>query len=256
MSGLVAGPLNVRIGRRPILHDVTLGPLARGTVTALLGPNGSGKSTLLRALAGLLPAHGPITLNGQALSSLSRPAHARLCAYMPQALPPPIRMQVMESVLVSLRVQGGSLHDEAFSQAMETLSRLGIANMALRFMDELSGGQRQLVGLAQALVRSPDLLLLDEPLSALDLRHQFTVMDLLRRETKRRRMVSVIVLHDLSMALRHTDAATMLAKGRVLASGPVREVVTPAILAQAYGVQARVEDDASGMPMVCVDGVV
>ncbi|MEJ1803511.1 ATP-binding cassette domain-containing protein, partial [Escherichia coli] len=81
----------------------------------------------------------------------------------------------------------------------------GIASLALHYLDQLSGGQRQLVGLAQSLIRHPDLLLLDEPLSALDLNYQFHVMDVVRRETRRRNMVTVVVVHDINIALRHSE---------------------------------------------------
>ncbi len=257
---LRAGPLTGRRGRRIVLDRVEPGPLAAGTITALLGANGSGKSTLLRALAGLFPVDGPVWLGPHDLAAMRAPERARYCAYMPQTLPPPIHMQAIETVMVSMRAGGGSAGarfggDEAIGTALGVLERLGIADLALRFLDELSGGQRQLVGLAQALARSPALLLLDEPLSALDLRHQFEVMAFLRRETETRGMVTVLVLHDLGMALRRADSAVMLHDGRMIGSGPVGDVVTPAILATAFGVKARVERSPEGDPMVLVDGV-
>lgn len=251
-----AGPLTVRRGRKTILHGVTAGPFQPGTMTALLGPNGSGKSTLLRALAGLLPSDGPVWLGDTDLAGLSMKERARLCAFMPQSLPPPIHMQAIETVLVSLRTAGGGLtsgHDLP-SEALDVFEQIGISGLALRCLDELSGGQRQLIGLAQVLVRHPALLMLDEPLSALDLRHQFTVMDLLRRETRRRNMVTLIVLHDLSTALRFADTALLLLDGKVLEQGPVREVITSASLRTAYGIRASVTETPDGDPVVLVSG--
>ncbi|NHO32773.1 ABC transporter ATP-binding protein [Acetobacter fallax] len=255
MMALQAGPLTGRRGRRIVLDSIEIGPLEGGTITSLLGPNGSGKTTLLRALAGLFPVQGPMWLGPHDLGGMRAPERANYCAYMPQTLPPPIHMQALETILVSMRASGAHPDEQAFDTAIDTLERLGIADLSLRFLDELSGGQRQLVGLAQVLARSPALLLLDEPLSALDLRHQFEVMAVLRRETEARGMVTVMVMHDLGMALRRTDSAVMLAEGRVIGAGAVENVVTPTILARAFGIRARVERSAEGDSLVLVDGV-
>ncbi|NHO19397.1 ATP-binding cassette domain-containing protein [Acetobacter oeni] len=252
---MCAGPLTGHRGRRLVLDAVETGPLPGGTITALLGANGSGKSTLLRAIAGLFPVQGPVWLGPHDLGAMRAPERAKYCAYMPQTLPPPIHIQAMETILISMQAGGTRANDHAFKTAESVLACLGISDLALRFLDELSGGQRQLVGLAQALARSPALLLLDEPLSALDLRHQFEVMRMLRRETEARNMITVIVLHDLTMALRRTDAAVMLSTGRVIARGAVEDVITPAGLSQAFGVQARIERSTQGDPVVLVDGV-
>ncbi|OUJ12326.1 ABC transporter ATP-binding protein [Acetobacter sp. DsW_063] len=252
---LTAGPLTISYGRRRILDGVTVGPLPPGSITALLGSNGSGKSTLLGALAGLKASDGAISLGDIALGTLALPERARYCAYMPQTLPPPIRMQTLETVLVAMRTDHSSRRSNHIAHALKILSDLGIASLAHRYLDELSGGQRQLAGLAQALARSPRVLLLDEPLSALDLRHQFEVMDVLRGETASRGMITVIVLHDLGVALRRADQAMLLADGHVVSAGPVSEVVTPEHLRRAFGVEARIEISSDGRPMLLVDGV-
>ncbi|WP_286130838.1 ABC transporter ATP-binding protein [Pseudogulbenkiania ferrooxidans] len=156
-----------------------------GEVTALLGPNGSGKSTLLRALAGLQGGDGLVRLRDRPLSRQRGEV-----AYLPQTLPPCVHLTVFESLMVAGQATAAGLfrrHDD--QQVFALLQSLGIDHLALHFLDQLSGGQRQLVGIAQALIREPAVLLLDEPLSALDLNYQFHVMDLLRRETRRRGMV-------------------------------------------------------------------
>ena len=136
------------------------------------------------------------------------------------------------------------------------LARLGMAELGMRYLDELSGGQKQLVGLAQALIRQPDVLLLDEPLSALDLNHQCHVMQLVAEETRRRRMVTLVVLHDLNIALHHCHRALLLKDGAVLACGQPATVITPATLASVYGVQSRVEACSRGRLNVLIDGVI
>ena len=257
MASLEIRSLTAGYGSRPVLRDLRAAPLPEGTLTALLGPNGSGKSTLLKTLAGLNPMlGGDLRLDGADFAGLSPARRAEHAMYMPQALPKGVHMTVLESVLVAARSgrarQGG---DALMREAMQVLAELGINHLASRYLDELSGGQKQLASLAQALVRRPRLLLLDEPLSALDLNYQFHVMDVLRRQTARHRLITLVVLHDLNIALRHADHALLLHGGALLAEGPPHQVVTPDTLRRAYGVLARVERCPQGQPQVHVDGL-
>ena len=257
MASLEIRSLTAGYGNRPVLRGLRAAPLPEGTLTALLGPNGSGKSTLLKTLAGLNPMlGGDLRLDGADFAGLSPARRAEHAMYMPQALPKGVHMTVLESVLVAARSgrarQGG---DALMREAMQVLAELGIGHLASRYLDELSGGQKQLASLAQALVRRPRLLLLDEPLSALDLNYQFHVMDVLRRQTVLHRLITLVVLHDLNIALRHADHALLLHGGVLLAEGPPRHVVTPDTLRQAYGVLARVERCPQGQPQVHVDGL-
>ncbi|GAA4332532.1 ABC transporter ATP-binding protein [Pigmentiphaga soli] len=250
--------LDVAYGRRAIVEDLSAGPLAADTVTALLGPNGSGKSTLLKAVAGLVPLRGgQVLLDGRDLADGGFAQRARQVAYLPQSLPAAVHLRVFESVLAAAHATVGSLRAQAADTGavMALLERLGIGHLALHYLDRLSGGQKQLAGLAQALVRQPRLLLLDEPLSALDLNHQFHVLDLLREETRERGLVTVIVLHDLNIALRHADRCLLMRGGRLLAEGAPRDVVTAETLAAAYGVRGRVETCSRGLPQVIIDGL-
>ncbi|OZI51859.1 ABC transporter ATP-binding protein [Bordetella genomosp. 5] len=247
-SGLSLTGVQAGYGRRQVLHGIDAAGLAAGSVTALIGPNGSGKSTLLRAMAGLVPlSAGAVWLGDLRLDRLRPAQRAQHAMYMPQTLPAGVHMTVLESVLAagaaSAPSNAGADASDRLAQAIALLGRLGIAGLANRTLAELSGGQRQMTGLAQALIRAPRLLLLDEPLSALDLNYQFHVMRLLARETRERGMVTVIVLHDLGMALNHTDQALLLQAGRLLARGTPREVIVPARLREAYGVQARILSD-------------
>lgn len=223
----------------------------------LLGPNGSGKSTLLKTLAGLNPMQGgTLRLDGADFARLPPAQRAEHAMYMPQALPKGVHMTVLESVLVAARSgRHGQTGAALMAEAMRVLTELGISPLASRYLDELSGGQKQLASLAQALVRRPSLLLLDEPLSALDLNYQFHVMDVLRRQTALYGLITLVVLHDLNIALRHADRALLLHGGALLAEGPPQKVVTPDTLRRAYGVRARVERCPQGQPQVHVDGL-
>lgn len=237
---------------KPVLQDISLPKLTGGSLTALLGPNGSGKSTLLKTLAGLLRYEGLIRLDGMELQGLPLARRMVRIAYLPQSLPRGVHLRVVEAVLASLRAGGISRADD-LTRAEAVLQRLGCESLALQYLDALSGGQRQLVGLAQALVREPRVLLLDEPLSALDLRHQLRTMKLLAELACERDMAILIVLHDLNVALRHCTGAVVLHAGRVAAAGTPPAAITPATLAQVYGVQARVEACSLGHLQVLVD---
>lgn len=254
MDGLVIRDLHTGYRHKKIIDGLTTPQLPRGQITALLGPNGSGKSTLLRALADLNPAQGSIRLNGEELTTLPSVKRAQKVVYLPQSLPAGVHLHALESVIVARRSSGNS-HGDAQIEALAILEKLGVGHLAMHYLDQLSGGQKQLIGLAQSLIRQPDLLLLDEPLSALDLNYQFHVMDIVARETRLRNIVTVVVIHDINIALRHAQYAVMLKTGALIASGIPDEVVTPPNLATVYGVRGRVERCSQGLPHVVVDGL-
>ena len=235
---LTVSGLAVRYGRRSALDGLTLPPIAAGSVTALVGPNGAGKSTILRALAQIIPSTGPMRFGARDLRS-TRPRHrSSLIGFMPQALPQGTELTVIESLIVA--IHGAATSDALERQAIAVLQRLDIVEHALSPLDRLSGGERQLVSLAQAIARQPRLLFLDEPTSALDLARQQQVMQQVRSLAAEGAAV-IVVLHDLSLAARWADQMIVLDHGRLYAAGAPQDVLTPAMLADVYGVHARVE---------------
>lgn len=249
---------NISVGypRRKVIESLSLPPLAGGAMTALVGPNAAGKTTLLRGLAGLARATGSIRLRGQELTALGPAARAKNVTYMPQSLPQRVALTVFEAVLSALKASphGGASDDER-ARALRTLERLGIADLALRPLDELSGGQRQMASLAQALAREPSVLLLDEPTSALDLHHQLRVMSVVRDVARERGIVTVLVLHDIALACRWCERIVVLSHGKVFADGPPEKAVTPEMFARVYGVEARVETCSRGFMQIMVDAI-
>lgn len=226
-------------GSRAVLHGISLEAHA-GQVLGIVGPNGSGKSTLVKAVAGQLSASGTIRFNG----GTQRPASI---GYMPQDLLAPAALTVLEVVLLGrmqqlrLKVQPDDLQ-----AVRQILQRLGIEALAGRDVRELSGGQRQMVFLAQALVAQPTVLLLDEPISALDICHQLEVLDVVRDMTRQQHLTTLIVLHDLNAAARFCDQVALLQDGRLLACGTPAQVLSVAHVAQAFEVATEV--------LTCSDG--
>ena len=247
--------LSVGYGSRRIIEKLTLPPISGGSVTALIGPNAAGKTTLLRGLAGLIPVKGSVRLDDIELTSLNIAGHARHVTYMPQTLPQRVALTVFEATLSALMSSGNATLStaEAHERALNVLTRLGIGDLAMRGLDELSGGQRQLASLAQSIVREPSVLLLDEPTSALDIHHQLRVMQLVEELARERGLIVLIVLHDIAQATRYSRRIIVLRQGTIAADGTPEQAVTPEMLAQVYGVEARVERCSRGFVQVMVD---
>ncbi|WP_338636847.1 ABC transporter ATP-binding protein [Erwinia persicina] len=256
MQGLKISGFHAGYPKRQVISNLNVPLLPQGKITVLLGPNGCGKSTLLRSMAGLNRASGELWLNGEDLMALPFARRASRVVYLPQSLPAGVHLHVLESIIVAQRASGGRSNASSEAEVMALLEQLGIAHLALSYLDQLSGGQKQLVGLAQSLIRRPELLLLDEPLSALDLNYQFHVMDLVRRETRLRNIVTVVVVHDINIALRHSEHVLMLQNGELVADGLPEAVITPDSLARVYGVKGRIERCSQGVPQVMIDGLV
>ncbi|HEV7306070.1 ABC transporter ATP-binding protein [Ensifer sp.] len=233
---------NVTVGyrSRQIIRKQTFLPFKAGAISALVGPNGAGKSTLLRAIAGLVPSTGELRIGQTLLSSLDFEERARLVNYMPQALPANVAMTAIDSVTAAYAISRRSAGSrEAITHAAEALARAGIADLAFEPISRLSGGQRQMVAFAQAMVREPKAFLFDEPTSALDLHHQVAVMRIMRSLAEAGHAV-VVVLHDLALAARWSDHMAVICGGSLVAEGRPGDIISQQLLADVYGVDASV----------------
>ncbi|WP_159912466.1 ABC transporter ATP-binding protein [Pantoea sp. 18069] len=228
--------------------DFTLAP---GEVLGLVGPNGSGKSSLLKCLAGLRPlSGGSLLLEGRSLAGHTRHELARAIAYVPQHTGPSMSLRVIDMVLLGRlphRGRGTAQQDEAI--ALAAIARLALQPLALRHFSDLSGGERQRVLMARALAQQGRLLLLDEPTSDLDLRHQLATLQTVHELSRQRGVGAVIAIHDLALAARFCDRLLMLRAGAVLAAGTPQQVLTADNVEALFGVSARIGSDG-GLPYV------
>lgn len=242
--------LQYRYGGKCVLDGVDL-QVRPGEVVSLVGPNGAGKSTLLKCLNRILRPHaGSVTLDGQPLNAMSRRQLAQRVAYVPQQTAAAMALNVADMVALGrapYRGSAGAAHD--FGIVADALERLDLQALALRSYDQLSGGERQRVLLARALAQQAQFLLLDEPTSDLDLRHQVQAMSIARALAQQQGAGILIAIHDLGLASRFSDRLVMLHQGRNVAQGPWQEVLTPANIATVYGIGAVV-GQADGMPYV------
>lgn len=242
---IVVDGLRVAAGGSVILDGIGL-TVPPGRMLGLVGPNGAGKTTLLRTIAGLnRPSRGRVVLEGRPVHDLRPRVLARRIAYLPQETALAFPFTAYQVTLMGRHPHLGrfAVEGEADHTAAErAMVATGTTHLADRSMATLSGGERQLVLLAKALAQDAPVLLADEPVSALDLRHQLAVLRLLRACADAGRTV-LVVLHDLNLAARYCTELALLAGGRVLATGAPAHVLTPEHLGEAYAVRAAVRRD-------------
>jgi iron complex transport system ATP-binding protein len=235
---LAADNLALMRGGREVVSGLSA-PLKPGTITAIVGPNGAGKSSLLLGLAGLLaPASGSVTLDGEILARLHPRVRAQSIGYLPQA--PDIAWDVAVEALVAL----GRLpwRDRGTAAIEAALQALDLELLRHRPVSQLSGGERARVLLARVLAGEPRWILADEPLAALDLAHQLSLIAHLKacaRPENGAAQGVVVVLHDLGLAMNHADRVLVMKDGHLIADGPPRIALAPDVVAQGWGVRAR-----------------
>ena len=247
---LSADHLSYRVGHATILADLSLA-IEEGRRTAIIGPNGAGKSTLLRLLAGLAqPAAGHVLLAGRDIRRFKRQALARRLAVLPQGVEAPADMTVRRLIDCGrfpyrsyFRAEDPKKDREAVDWAMEVTH---VANLQGREVQSLSGGERQRAFLAMVLAQQPEVLLLDEPTTYLDMAHQLEVMQIIAAVNRQYGMTVVMVLHDINHALQYADEIAVLKDKHIAAQGAPTEILTVSLLAQVFGVKADIFTNSQG----------
>ena len=239
MTLLKASDVSVRLGGRTILDNVSIA-LAANEFVALVGPNGAGKTTLIKSLAGLIPAFGKIEIEGRDRAAMKPRERAKALAYLPQGHEFSWPLPVAEIVAL-----GRYPHADPFSPVSpadraavaHALEVTGTKDFATRIVTTLSGGELARVALARVLGTKAKILLADEPTMSLDPRHQFVVMEILRR-TARMGGAVLAVVHDLALAARYCDRVVILEKGRIVADDKPEIALDADRIARIFGVEA------------------
>jgi len=252
---LFAREVTFAYAQRPVLNNVQLA-LSEGEVLMLLGPNGSGKSTLIRILLGQLRCSGAVVWEGRSLRSWKRRELARRVAYLPQNP----TCEPDQRVIDVLRL-GRAPYLSAFGiesvrdvRVVEDVARqLELTELFDRRMEELSGGQRQRVFVGRCLVQEPRTLLLDEPSTFLDLRHQVEVCQLLQNLAHQQGIGVLMALHDLNLASAFADRLILLDQGTVAAEGSPARVLDADLLSRLYGVKMLRVDARDGRTVLLPD---
>lgn len=223
-----------------ILDDLNIS-VDGSEIVSLVGPNGSGKTTLIKCIDRILKPRGSILLEGREVQEMKQQEIARQIGYVPQSSATPLATTVFDTVLMGRRPHiGWRVSDFDLDKVSDTLERLNLQDLAMRDFGQLSGGQKQKVLIARALVQEPTVLLLDEPTSNLDMKHQLDVLETISSMVKEKGISAVMAIHDLNLAARFSDKLVMLKKGVVYAAGTPIDLLSEKNISDVYGVEAIV----------------
>lgn len=249
MKELTVESIDVHYEKRAVLRELTFA-FSKGNIYVILGPNGAGKSTFLKVLGKLIsPSFGKVIYLEKNLKDYSLKEYARLRAYLPQRDETVPHLTVREVVLFGRMPHFSSepsLEDQRVVDHL--LESFGIKDLQHRFISELSGGEYQRVMLARAFAQDPEILLLDEPINHLDPKNQIEILRIVRNLTVKKKLITVIVLHDINLAISFGDHFIFIKNGNLMAHGD-SSVITPELLFHVYDWHARVYN-LDGRPLV------
>ena len=244
MTMLSARNIHYSYNSHPVLRGIDL-HVAAGDFLGIIGPNGSGKTTLLRALGGVIrPSQGSVSFEGSPVNEVSRVSLSQRLACLTQTVNVNLPFTVRQVVLLGRnphlkRFQRLGKRDDRIAAA--AMTDAAVEDLADKFITEISAGERQRVFIAMALAQQPDLLMLDEPTSHLDIAHQVRIYELLTRLHRDRQLTVVIVSHDLNLAAEYCQKLILLNDGTVACAGPAADVIRKEILEAVYGTEVTVQ---------------
>jgi len=233
---------------RRILDNVSF-TVEADDLVSILGPNGVGKTTLIKCINKVLrPQAGHVNVEGANLHGMNKKDIAKNIGYVAQKSETS-KTTVFDSVLLGRKPHfEWEVTEKDIRLAGRVLHLLGLDDLALKYVDEISGGEYQLVQIARVLVQQPKVILLDEPTSSLDLSNQHMIMHLIRNIVKKNHMAAIMIIHDLNLAIRHSDKFILMKEGKVYAAG-THEIITPESIKAVYNIEAFVER-VRGIPVV------
>jgi iron complex transport system ATP-binding protein len=240
----------------PVLHDVSF-ELGGNELVSILGPNGVGKSTLIHCINKILaPTSGTVLIDGKDVSEIKLKELAKQIGYVPYSANDSFPLSVIDTVMIGRHPHSkwGTL-DKDLDIVYDTLRMLGISHLAMRPFNELSAGQHQKVMLARGLVQEPEILLLDEPTSNLDVRHQLDVTKMLKRLSREKNILIVMISHDINIAAKYSDKIILMHKGSVFDMGEPNKVITAENLRTVYGVTAEITKDDDAPHVILKDAL-
>ena len=242
--------LHIKRGSQFVAEGFNL-TLEKGKIYSILGPNGAGKSSLIKAIFGEVPFDGNIQFGDEKLTKRHLLDWRKRFGYMPQDTQVEASLTALEVVLLG-KMDALHMHisDELLAEVASIMEKLGIAHLAHRDVMRLSGGQRQMVMFAQVLLRQPEILLLDEPVSALDMHHQINLLEHVCQYTQQNNLITIIVLHDLSLAAQFSDQVILLGNGKLQAFGDAKQVLQADLIRQLYNVEIEILYDSTGQPVI------
>ena len=253
---LVIRDVVVDYGSIPALQGVSL-EVHAGDMAGIIGPNGSGKSTLLRTIARVLrPSRGCVLLDGADVLSWDTKQLARRLGVVAQESPITFEFTALEIVLMGRAPYLGRMQAESeadLAVARQVMEQTDCWQVAQRPITQLSGGEKQRVIIARALAQQPEILLLDEPTTALDINHQVEILDIIARLNRSEGVTTLLVMHDLNLASQYCDYLVVLKEGRVSAVGTPEEVITTETISAVYGAEVVVtRHPRSGRPQIAL----
>lgn len=219
------------------------------TVISILGPNGTGKTTFLKNLTGVYrPTSGSVQVDGRDIHSINRRELAKTVAFVPQSVPAN-RLSVFDNVLMGRKPYITlNASQEDLRKVEEVLDGMQMGHLALKYADEISGGEYQKTQIARALVQEPSVLVLDEPANNLDIANQHLTMSMIMNAVRSRGLCTIMTMHDLNLALHYSDRFLFLNHGVIEAYGGP-EVITPELIKSVYNYDADVIE-YRGLPLV------